>query len=743
MHPHPFYEQGTRAVCAISGGFSIASEMRVLPGSPYPLGATWDGLGVNFALFSENATKVELCLFNHENDTQETCRIVLPEYTNHVWHAYLPNIQPGQLYGYRVYGPYAPERGHRFNPNKIMLDPYAKAIVRYADWQNAKGALYGYRLGDSQGDISFDVRDSAAFAPLAVVSDPAFSWGDDKPPRTPWHKTLIYEAHVRGMTQLHPDIAPNLRGTYLGLASDPMIDHLKSLGVTAVELMPIHHYIDDAFLAEKGRSNYWGYNTLGFFAPNLRYTVSRDPQAAVREFKMMVRALHAAGIEVILDVVYNHTAEGNQMGPTLSFRGIDNKSYYRLHGDNLRYYEDFTGCGNTLNMRHPFILQMIMDSLRYWVDVMHVDGFRFDLASALARELYAVDRLSSFFDIIHQDPLLSQVKLIAEPWDLGEGGYQVGNFPVHWTEWNGQYRDVVRSFWNGNGATVSNLATRIAGSSDLYETSGRRPTASINFITSHDGFSLTDLVSYNSKRNWANDEDNRDGDNHNLSWNCGHEGPSTNRAVTELRQRQKRNMIATLMLSLGVPMIRCGDELSHSQLGNNNAYCQDNALSWLDWHWVNEDPEKLTFLAFLRHVIHLRTTQPVLQRRKFLQGIPSEATGVRDITWFTPSGRGMRVQDWQNPHLRALAIVLEGTAIGEMDENGHRIVGRTLLVFLNAHHYPVTFTFPYHRSGQGWQPLLDTQTDSGLPRDMKQTFNGGTHYTLIDHSLCLFGLANS
>ncbi|MEB3244824.1 MAG: glycogen debranching protein GlgX [Vampirovibrionales bacterium] len=741
MTSHLFYESSLRQT------LSANNEVRILPGTPYPLGASWDGLGVNFALFSEHATRVELCLFDDANDTHEACRIALPEYTNHVWHGYLPNIQPGQLYGYRVYGPYEPENGHRFNSNKIVLDPYAKTVVRYMDWASSEGTLFGYRMGDGLADLSFDVRDNAAWAPLAAVTDPAFSWGNDKRPCTPWHKTLIYETHVKGMTQLHPDVPQELRGTYLGLASDPMINHMQSIGVTAVEIMPIHHHIDESFLTEKGLKNYWGYSTLGFFAPDSRYTVlkdaTKDPLAAVREFKMMVRALHAAGIEVILDVVYNHTAEGNQMGPTLNFRGIDNKAYYRLSGQNMRYYEDFTGCGNTLNMRHPYVLQLIMDSLRYWVDVMHVDGFRFDLASALARELYAVDRLSSFFDIIHQDPLLSQVKLIAEPWDLGEGGYQVGNFPVHWTEWNGQYRDTVRSFWNGNGATVSALATRIAGSSDLYETSGRRPTASINFVTSHDGFSLADLTSYNEKRNWANGEGNRDGDNHNLSWNCGAEGPTQNHAVLALRQRQKRNILATLMLSLGVPMLRAGDELSHSQLGNNNAYCQDNGISWFDWLSVHEDAEKLTFLAFIRYISQIRNAHPVLQRRRFFQGVPSEATGVRDITWFMPSGRGMGVQDWQNPHTRAMTIMLEGTAINELDEQGHRVIGQTLLVMINAHHYPVTFTFPFHRSGYGWQQLLDTQTDAGVPRDLQKVFSGGAYFTLVDHSLSLFVLSQT
>jgi glycogen operon protein len=552
--------------------------MRVWPGSPYPLGATWDGVGVNFAIFSEHATRVELCLFDTAEAETESLTIPLTEQTDMVWHGYLPDVRPGQLYGYRVHGPYDPHRGHRFNPNKVLMDPYAKVVGRTLTWNDT---LFGFPPGED--DMRFDERDSAAAAPLAAVVDAAFTWGDDRPPRTPWHRTLIYELHVKGFTKLHPDIPESLRGTYLGLASEAAIHHLTSLGVTAVELMPVHHHTDDWHLVKRGLRNYWGYNTLTYFAPDARYASSASPLECVREFKTMVRALHAAGLEVILDVVYNHTAEGNHVGPTVSLRGIDNATYYRLQPHARRFYEDFTGCGNTLNMRSPRVLQLIMDSLRYWVTEMHVDGFRFDLASALARELHAVDKLGAFFDIIHQDPLLSQVKLIAEPWDLGEGGYQVGNFPTKWTEWNGKYRDAVRQFWRGDGGGVSELATRLSGSSDLYAQSGRRPYASINFITAHDGFTLADLVSYSQKHNEANGEQNADGENHNLSWNCGVEGATSDRRILDVRVRQRRNLLSTLLLSVGVPMITAGDELGRTQGGNNNAYCQDNEISWIDW----------------------------------------------------------------------------------------------------------------------------------------------------------------
>jgi isoamylase len=671
-------------------------------GQPYPLGATWDGLGVNFAIFTEHATCVELCLFDGPDAVTESQRLTLPEQTDLVWHGYVLDVRPGQLYGYRVHGPYEPTAGHRFNSNKVVIDPYAKAIGRTVRWSDE---MFGYRVGDAAEDLSFDDRDNAAYAPLAAVVDDAFTWGDDVPPRVPWHETLIYELHVKGFTKLHPDVPSPLRGTYTGLASAAAIRHLKSLGITAVELMPVHHHAYDRHLVERGLSNYWGYNTLSFFAPEVRYAAAPAAIDSVREFKMMVRALHAAGIEVILDVVYNHTAEGNQLGPTFSLRGIDNASYYRLVQDNARYYEDFTGCGNTLNMLNPRVLQLIMDSLRYWVLEMHVDGFRFDLASALARELYAVDKLSGFFDIIHQDPVLSQVKLIAEPWDLGAGGYQVGNFPVLWTEWNGRYRDCVRRFWRGDGGQVSELATRLAGSSDLYEYSGRRPYASINFVTCHDGFTLQDLVTYNDKHNEANGENNQDGENNNLSWNCGIEGPTDDTAVNALREREKRNFMATLLLSQGVPMLSGGDELGRTQRGNNNAYCQDNEISWVEWQ-LNEAQQD--FLAFCRYLLQLRREHPVFRRRNFFQGRRIRGAEVKDLTWFEPNGQEMTDQAWDARAVRTLMVRLGGDSIDEVDRRGERIVDDTFLLLLNAHRHGITFTLPTDHEELRWERILDT-----------------------------------
>jgi glycogen operon protein len=674
--------------------------MRVWPGKSYPLGATWDGAGVNFALFSEHAAKVELCLFDDVAASKEAERIVLPEYTDQVWHGYLPDVRPGQFYGYRVHGPYEPDKGHRFNHHKLLLDPYAKAIGRKVNWGDE---LFGYRIGDPKADLSVDERDSAAKAVLGIVVDTAFTWGDDRPPRVPWHKTLIYEMHVKGFTRRHPQVSEELRGTYAGLASEAAINHLKDLGVTTVELLPVHHHVDDRYLADKKLTNYWGYNTLAYFAPDVRYSAHGNPAESVREFKMMVRSLHAAGIEVILDVVYNHTAEGNHLGPTLSFRGIDNAAYYRLVREQPRYYMDYTGCGNTLNMQHPRVLQLIMDSLRYWVLEMHVDGFRFDLASTLARELHEVDRLGAFFDIIHQDPVLSQVKLIAEPWDLGDGGYQVGNFPVLWTEWNGKYRDCVRRFWKGEGGTAGEFASRLCGSSDLYEQSGRRPYASINFVTCHDGFNLNDLVSYNDKHNEANGEDNRDGTSDNMSWNCGAEGPTDDPNIKTLRERQKRNFVATLFLSQGVPMLLAGDELSHTQKGNNNAYCQDSEISWLNWELTAEHKE---FLAFVKRCVKLWDEQPVLQRRKFFQG--RKIRGVKDITWLEPSGKEMSDEAWEANWQQCLGVRLAGDMIPELDERGQKITGDTLLSLFNAHHEMIPFTLPPLPEDQQWQLLLDT-----------------------------------
>jgi isoamylase len=698
--------------------------MRVWPGRPYPLGATWDGGGVNFAIFSEHATGVELCLFDSPDQAKESQTIKMPDQTDMVWHAYLPEAQPGQLYGYRVYGPYDPEAGLRFNPNKLLLDPYAKAVGRDLRWGDE---MFGYGIGEAAEDLSFDARDNAAGAALGEVIDTAFTWGNDAAPQVPFHRTIIYELHVKGFTKLNEAIPEKLRGTYAGLASQPAIEHLQRLGITAVELMPVHHRVDDRHLVERGLSNYWGYNTLAFFAPEVRYSASGVGRESVREFKRMVHALHAAGIEVILDVVYNHTAEGNHFGPTLSLRGIDNAAYYRLVADQRRYYMDYTGCGNTLNMQHPRVLQLITDSLRYWVLEMHVDGFRFDLASALARELHEVDKLGAFFDTIHQDPVISQVKLIAEPWDLGEGGYQVGNFPVGWTEWNGKYRDTIRRFWRGDGGTVSELATRLSGSSDLYEQSNRRPYASINFVTVHDGFTLEDLVSYNEKRNEANGEGGGDGESHNLSWNCGAEGPTDDPEILALRERQKRNFIATLMLSQGVPMLLAGDELGHTQRGNNNAYCQDNDISWLDWKL---DERREAFVEFVCRAIRLKHEHPVLRRPKFFQGRPIRGTDVKDIQWLDPTGKEMNDEAWNAPFVRCLGVRLAGDLIGDVDERGERLLGDTLLLLLNAAAERIDFALPEHQGEEIWEPLLDTAD----PRERPETFVFGETYPLEGRS---------
>jgi len=696
----------------------------VWPGAPYPRGATWDGEGVNFALFSEHATKVELCIFDPSGQ-REIQRIAVPEHTDLIWHCYLPEARPGLLYGYRVHGPYKPEQGHRFNPNKLLIEPYAKALVGELRWSDAH---FGYRIGAAAQDLSFDRRDNAQGMPKCRVVDPAFTWGDDRPPRTPWHDTVIYELHVRGFTMNHPEVPPQLRGTYAGLATAPVIDHLRRLGVTAVELMPVHAYVDDRHLVERGLSNYWGYNSIGFLAPDPRYLAT----SSVSEFKTMVKSLHSAGIEVILDVVYNHTAEGNHFGPTLSLRGIDNASYYRLVGDNARYYMDYTGCGNTLNMRHPRVLQLIMDSLRYWVLDMHVDGFRFDLASALARELHEVDRLGAFFDIIRQDPVLSQVKLIAEPWDLGEGGYQVGNFPVGWAEWNDRYRDSMRAFWKGDGGRIGETATRMSGSSDLYETSGRKPHASINFVTSHDGFTLADLVSYNHKHNEANLEDNRDGHDNNLSWNCGAEGPTEDEAIITLRARQRRNFIATLALSQGVPMILAGDEFSRTQRGNNNAYCQDNEISWVDWNLNTEQNE---LLAFTQRMLRIRREHAVFRRRNFFQGRPIRGRGVKDLLWLTPEGREMNDQEWALSYARCVGVYLAGDALTETDRRGRPITGDSFLVLVNAHHEAIDFHLPVFHGGFGWLTLVDTTDPHGLPPNVR--FPTASPYHLSGRSFVL------
>ncbi len=683
----------------------VSSKPIVWPGKPYPLGATWDGEGVNFAIFSERAEKVELCIFDNSG-RRELHRVGMSEPTNQVWHCYLPEARPGMLYGYRVYGPYDPAGGLRFNHHKLLLDPYAKQVQGSLQWSDAH---FGYRVGHKVEDLSFDRRDSASGMPKCKVIDSAFTWGADRPPRIPWHESVIYELHVRGFSMRHPEVPANLRGTYAGLSTAPVIDYLRRLGVTAVELMPVHYFVDDRHLVERGLRNYWGYNSIGFFAPEPRYGVI-DP---ISEFKTMVKTLHSAGIEVILDVVYNHTAEGNQLGPTLSFRGIDNAAYYRLVADNQRYYMDYTGTGNSLNMRHPRVLQLIMDSLRYWVQEMHVDGFRFDLAATLARELHEVDRLGAFLDIIQQDPVLSQTKLIAEPWDLGEGGYQVGKFPVGWAEWNDRYRDAVRSYWKGDGGLIGELAYRITGSSDLYERSGRRPYASINFVTAHDGFTLHDLVSYNSKHNEANGENNRDGTDNNRSWNCGAEGPTDDPGINALRAQQSRNFLATLLLSQGIPMLLAGDGIGHTQQGNNNAYCQDNEISWLNWDNKDEN-----LLAFLQRVIAIRKAHPVFRRRNFFQGRPIKGAEVKDILWLRPDGAEMTDEEWKQSSARCLGVFLAGEALPEHTDRGQRVVDANFLWLLNAHSEEIPFTVPALGAGRDWRVVLDTSWDNYAQRSV-------------------------
>ncbi len=696
----------------------------VWPGRPYPRGAHWDGEGVNFALFSENAERIELCLFD-ESGENEVQRIEFSEYTDQVWHCYLPEARPGLHYGYRVHGPYKPEEGHRFNPNKLLLDPYARNIVGELRWDDA---LFGYTVGHPDEDRSFDPRDSAPFMPKCKVIDPAFTWGNDVAPDVAWHDTVIYEMHVRGFTMRHPEVPENLRGTYAGLASAAAVDHLRSLGVTTVELLPVHSFLDDRYLVDRNMRNYWGYNTIGYFAPESRYSNS----GKVNEFKTMVRTLHSAGIEVILDVVYNHTAEGSHLGPTLSFRGIDNASYYRLVPDKPRYYEDFTGCGNTLNMQHPRVLQMLMDSLRYWVTEMHVDGFRFDLASALARELHAVDRLGAFFDILRQDPILSRVKLIAEPWDLGAGGYQVGNFPVGWTEWNDKYRDTMRAYWKGDGGLIGEFAQRLTGSSDLYNRSSRRPYASINFLTAHDGFTLHDVVAYNDKHNEANGEENRDGHSHNLSWNCGAEGPTDDANIIALREKQKRNMLATLLLSQGVPMLTAGDEISRTQHGNNNAYCQDNEISWLDW---TLDEHQQSLLRFTQRLIQLRREHHAFRRRDFFQGRALYGADVKDISWFKPNASEMTPDSWDHEHARALGVYLAGEALTETDRRGQRVTDDNFLLLFNAGADDIEFTLPPQLGAGQWLVLVDTAYHEGLWQD--GAFEPGAVYKLQERSLAL------
>jgi isoamylase len=675
------------------------------PGKPYPLGATRCADGVNFALFTENATAVDLCLFDTRG---EETRVRLPEYTNQVWHAFVPGLAAGQRYGYRVSGPFQPEQGHRFNQAKLLLDPYAKAIDRTVDWEK-DAPVFGYKVGDARADLSQDRTDSAAYVPKSLVVDDRYDWEGDAPPRTPWEDTIIYEAHVKGLTQRHPEVPPELRGRYAGLTCPPVLDHLRSLGITAVELLPVHAFVNDRTLLEKGLGNYWGYNSIGFFAPEASYAVQSDTGQQVNEFKDMVKALHRAGLEVILDVVYNHTGEGSQMGPTLAFRGLDNAVYYRLVDDNRRYTMDFTGTGNTVNVRHPQVLALVCDSLRYWVNGMHVDGFRFDLASTLAREAGPFEGWSAFFKALRQDPVLSQVKLIAEPWDVGEGGYQVGHFPPGWSEWNGQYRDTTRDFWRSQEGTLGKLAASFTGSSDLYHHDGRLPTASINFVTAHDGFTLADLVSYNDKHNEANGENNQDGDSNNRSWNCGAEGPTADPAVQALRAQQKRNLLTTLFLSQGVPMLLSGDELGRSQGGNNNAYCQNNELSWLDWEKF--DP---ALLEFTREIIGFRKAHPVFHQRTWFRGRPTRGLGVSDISWFSPAGEEMSQAEWSNG-AHSMAVFLYGRGIQAPGPQGERLTDDSFYLCLNGDPDPVTFLLPASEWFERWHKVIDTSQEQLAP----------------------------
>ena len=680
--------------------------MQIRPGSMYPLGASYDGAGVNFALYSQVAQKVELCLFD-EHDAET--RIEMTEQNSYVWHNYIPGLQPGQRYGYRVYGPYDPMHGLRCNPNKLLLDPYAKAIEGNIDGDES---LFSYWFKSPDDTSAMNDLDSAAHTMKSAVINPYFDWGNDQHPYISYHDSVIYEAHVRGMTNLNMDVPPDIRGTYAGLAYPSVIEYLKKLGVTAIELMPIHQFVNDSFLQEKGLSNYWGYNTIGFFAPHNAYSSSGERGEQVNEFKSMVKAYHHAGMEVILDVVYNHTAEGNHMGPTLSFKGIDNASYYRLVEGDQQHYFDTTGTGNSLLMRSPHALQLITDSLRYWVTEMHVDGFRFDLAATLARQFQEVDKLSAFFDIVEQDPIISRVKLIAEPWDLGSGGYQVGGFPSSWSEWNGRYRDTVRDFWRSQPSTLPEFASRLMGSSDLYQVNGRRPVASVNFITAHDGFTMNDLVSYNEKHNEANGEGNRDGESNNRSWNCGVEGPTNIPDVNDLRQRQMRNMFATLLFSQGIPMICGGDEVARTQQGNNNAYCQDNEISWTNWHL---DKGRKELLAFVSKLIHLRLDHPVLHRRRFFTGREpgDDSNMIPQVEWFDHTGSIMDMDDWQNTHAFSMMIYLNGSDIPEVDWYGNRMVDNDFILIFNAHYEPIMFTLPDERYGRKWQLVVDTHNPNG------------------------------
>jgi isoamylase len=687
--------------------------MKIWPGRSYPLGATYDGSGTNFAIASEVATRVELCLF-HDDGTEH--RMDLPERAGFVFHGYVPATAPGCRYGFRVHGPWDPAKGHRCNPAKLLLDPYAKAVEGHPRWDEA---VYPYSF--KHGDLAISGSDSAPFMPRSVVANPFFDWSDDRPPRTPWHETIVYEAHVKGLTERHPEVPEEIRGKYAGLGSPAIIEHLKKLGVTAIELLPVHQFVHSQHLQDKKLRNYWGYDSICYFAPHNEYASRGQDGQQVQEFKQMVKDLHRAGIEVFLDVVYNHTAEGNQLGPMLSMKGIDNHAYYRTVNKDPRYYMDYTGTGNSLNMRDPYVLQLLMDSLRYWIQEMHVDGFRFDLASTLARELHDVDRLSAFFDLIQQDPVVSRVKLIAEPWDVGEGGYQVGNFPAQWSEWNGKYRDTVRDYWRGEHSTMGEFAHRLMGSSDLYASAGRTPHASINFITAHDGFPLRDLVSYNQKHNELNGEDNRDGESHNRAWNCGAEGDTEDPAILQLRGRQQRNFLATLMLSQGVPMLVSGDEMGRTQKGNNNCYCQDNELSWLDWEHVDDD-----LLEFTRSLIRLRREHAIFRRRGWFDGRELRGGDVKDLAWFTPDGKEMSDEDWRVGYAKSLAVFLNGSAIRRPGEHGEVIKDDSFYLIFNAHHEPMSFALPDEKFGGRWVRVLDTAEDAPpeLRRSKRTQFLG-------------------
>jgi len=723
------------AMAALPLNSHMLRRMRIWPGKPYPLGATWDGFGTNFTLFSEAAEWIELCLFDTTEDERPAARIPISTHTHHVWHAYLPDVGPGQLYGYRVYGPYAPERGVRCNPHKLLLDPYAKSIAGRVHYDDT---IYGFVRGNPQEDLVASAADSAGSMPKCVVVDPAFEWGDDHPPRTPWHHTVIYETHVKGLTWLHPEVPIEQRGTYAGLAHPAIIEHLQALGITAIELLPIHHFINEPTLVRRGLTNYWGYNSIGYFTPTSRYAVNQDGRhdGHVREFKQMVKDLHRAGLEVILDVVYNHTAEGDRLGPMLAFRGIDNKSYYRLMPDDPRKYLDYSGCGNTPNLVHPRTLQLVMDSLRYWATEMHVDGFRFDLAVALARGQAGVSKLSAFFDIILQDPVLSQLKLIAEPWDLGVDGYQVGGFPALWAEWNGKYRDCVRRFWRGDPGQVQELAKRLTGSSDLYEQHGKRPYASVNFVTCHDGFTLHDLVSFNEKHNEANGENNRDGTDANWSWNSGVEGLLAPPEVQALRERMKRNLLATLMLSQGVPMLTAGDEFGRTQGGNNNAYCQDNEISWVNWG-LSESQRDL--LEFARGLSQLYRRHPTFRRHHFFQDCPIR-NGKTGLAWIRWDGVPLSPDDWSNAWTRCFGMLLDGDQFREVDEHGQEIRDDTMLLLFNAFEAALPFRLPTHELSKPWELVLDTRL-AKLPEPLPR-LEAETVFHLEARSMAVFRLVS-